>query len=241
MLPILAPLREITFWSIVLRLAMALLLGGLLGLERVRKRRPAGIRTYMLVCIGAALTMILGQYQAQMLATQWAEAAGSTGSNHDITRFSAQVINGIGFLGAGTVIVTGKQQVKGLTTAAGLWASACMGIAIGAGFYECVVLAFLLIFLCNRVLPYVEGFIVENAKNINLYIEFDSMDDVSRIIGCIKSMNAQIYEVELERGHQSRHLYPNMLVSMRLQKRKAHAGLILELSRLECVRSIDEV
>ena len=241
MLSVLDPLRGITFWSVVLRLGLALILGGLLGLERVRKRRPAGIRTYMLVCVGAALTMLLGLYQAEMLATHWAAAAALSKTNQDITRFSAQVINGIGFLGAGTVIVTGKQQVKGLTTAAGLWASACMGIAIGAGFYECVLLAFLLIFLCNRVLPYIESVIVENARNMNLYIEFDSMDDVGRIIGCIKSMNVQIYEVELDRGHQSQYVYPNMIVSMRLQKRKTHAGLILELSRLECVRSIDEV
>lgn len=241
MLSVLDPLRGLSFESVLLRLALALILGGLLGLERVRKRRPAGIRTYMLVCVGAAMTMLLGQYQREMLSTLWAEAAMLAKTSHDITRFSAQVINGIGFLGAGTVLVTGKQQVKGLTTAAGLWASACMGIAIGAGFYECVVLAFLLIFLCNRVLPYIESVIVENAKNVNLYIEFDSMDDVSRIIGCIKSMNTQIYEVELDRGHQSQHLYPNMIVSMRLHKRKTHAGLILELSRLDCVRSIDEV
>ena len=185
MLSVLDPLRELSFPSVVLRLGLALILGGLLGLERVRKRRPAGIRTYMLVCVGAALTMLLGQYQTQMLATHWAEAAKLAKSNQDITRFSAQVINGIGFLGAGTVLVTGKQQVKGLTTAAGLWASACMGIAIGAGVYECVLLAFLLIFLCNRVFPFIESLIVENAKNINLYIEFDSMDDVSQIISCI--------------------------------------------------------
>ena len=241
MLSVLDPLRELSFPSVVLRLGLALILGGLLGLERVRKRRPAGIRTYMLVCVGAALTMFLGQYQTQMLATHWAEAAKLAKSNQDITRFSAQVINGIGFLGAGTVLVTGKQQVKGLTTAAGLWASACMGIAIGAGFYECVLLAFLLIFLSNRVFPFIESLIVENAKNINLYIEFDSMDDVSQIISCIKSMNAQIYEVELDRGHQSQHRYPNMIVSMRLHKRKTHTGLILELSHLKCVRSIDEV
>lgn len=241
MMPILDPMRGMSFAAVTLRLVLALILGGLLGLERVRKRRPAGIRTYMLVCVGAALTMILGRYQSQMLATQWAEAAAIAGTNQDITRFSAQVINGIGFLGAGTVIVTGKQQVKGLTTAAGLWASACMGIAIGAGFYECVALAFLLIFLCNRVLPFIENAIVENSRNINVYIEFDSLDDIGRIIGCIKSMDAQIYEVEIDRGHQSQYVYPNATISMRLHKRKTHAKLILALSKLECVRTIDEL
>lgn len=241
MLPFLDPLRGMSFLAVSVRLVLALVLGGLLGLERVRKRRPAGIRTYMLVCVGAALTMVLGSYQAEMLETLWAEAAQATGIRQDISRLSAQVINGIGFLGAGTVLVTGKQQVKGLTTAAGLWASACMGIAIGAGFYECVILAFFLIFLCNRVLPYIENAIVENARNINLYIEFDSVDNISQILGCIKAMGAHIYEVEIDRGHQSQYVYPNATVALRLNKRKTHASLILDLSRLECVRTIDEL
>lgn len=222
-------IREVTYLAVALRIFAAVVIGGLLGLERGMKNRAAGLRTYMLVCVGACVIMLTNQYIYQ--------AYGSG----DPVRMGAQVVSGIGFLGAGTIIVTRRNQIKGLTTAAGLWASACMGIAIGAGFYECVLLAFLLIFLCNRVFPFIESLIVENAKNINLYIEFDSMDDVSQIISCIKSMNAQIYEVELDRGHQSQHRYPNMIVSMRLHKRKTHTGLILELSHLKCVRSIDEV
>ena len=109
-----------------------------IGLERGRKGRAAGFRTYMLVCLGAALTMLLGQYEFEMLNFHWQSLSG--GQTTDVTRFSAQVINGVGFLGAGTIIVTGRQEVKGLTTAAGLWASACVGLAIGAGFYECVLL-----------------------------------------------------------------------------------------------------
>ena len=102
MLAFLDPYRGVEFGAVVIRLMLALLLGGLLGLERIRKRRPAGIRTYMLVCIGAALTMMLGQYQAQMLLTDWSNTASAI--TPDISRLSAQVINGIGFLGAGTII-----------------------------------------------------------------------------------------------------------------------------------------
>lgn len=118
---------------------MALFFGGLIGMERGSRHKAAGFRTYMLVCLGAALTMLLGQYQSEMLDVYWIECANVTGMRTDVTRFSAQVINGIGFLGAGTIIVTGHQAVKGLTTAAALWASACMGLVIGAGYYECVV------------------------------------------------------------------------------------------------------
>ena len=134
--------RQFDYFSILLRLALAMFFGGVIGLEGARKGRPAGFRTYMLVCLGAALTMLLGQYELHMTEVHWADHQQFVGARVDVSRFGAQVINGIGFLGAGTIIVTGNQQVKGLTTAAGLWASACVGLAIGAGFYECVILAF---------------------------------------------------------------------------------------------------
>ena len=168
-------LRELNTASVLLRLVLAMLFGGLIGLERVRKRRPAGFRTYMLVCMGAALTVILSQYEFFMVTNGWSELAAEIGLRTDVSRFGAQVINGIGFLGAGTIIVTGKQEVKGLTTAAGLWASACMGLAIGAGFYECVGLCFALIFLVIRLLPFIENAIIENARNMNIYVEFQSI------------------------------------------------------------------
>ena len=116
----LAYLREMNVASVLLRLTVAMLFGGFIGLERERKRRPAGFRTYMLVCLGAALTMLLSQYESYMVTHAWHETAMEIGLRTDVSRFGAQVINGIGFLGAGTIIVTGKQEVKGLTTAAGL-------------------------------------------------------------------------------------------------------------------------
>lgn len=240
MLKFLDELRVLTPMSGVLRLCLATAFGGLIGLERGRKGRAAGFRTYMIVCIGAALTMMLGQYESLMVNGFWAEVLRPVGVKVDVSRFGAQVINGIGFLGAGTVLITDNQKVKGLTTAAGLWASACMGIAIGAGFYECVMLAFTLIFLCNRVLPFIENAIVENARNINLYVEFNSLDDVSKILGCMKAMDAQIYEVDIERGGHER-LHPSLTVSLRLNRRKTHAKLILALSELESIHTIDEL
>ena len=128
-------------------------------------------RTYMLVSLGAALTMILGQYYSLMLGTLWQGIAAVSGNRVDVVRFGAQVINGVGFLGAGTIIVTGRQQVKGLTTAAGLWASACMGLAIGAGFYECVFVGFLLIIFSMKLLPGIERAILSRARNILLLLK----------------------------------------------------------------------
>lgn len=228
-------LREINTASVLLRLTLAMFCGGMIGLERARKHRPAGFRTYMLVCMAAALTMLLSQYEAYMLHHVWAERAAEIGIRTDVSRFGAQVINGIGFLGAGTILVTGQQKVKGLTTAAGLWASACMGLAVGAGFYECVGLAFLLIFLVVHVLPAVELFVVENARNMNIYVEFQSLDDVAEIIGRIKAQDVTIYEVEVDHGKQTPSQHPNAIFSLRMNQRGTHAKILAAISELETV------
>lgn len=240
MLEILAPLRELNTASLLLRLALAMLFGGLIGLERNRKHRPAGFRTYMLVCLGAALTMLLGQYESLLLTTHLQESAAALGLRVDVARFGAQVINGIGFLGAGTIIVTSHQEIKGLTTAAGLWTSACMGLAIGAGFYECVPLGLLLIFLSVRVLPPIENTLIEWAKNINIYIEFDSLDNMGQIISCIKNLDLDIYQVDIDRGEHTDH--PSAIFALRLrQKQRSRSQVLAAISKLDCIRMIDEI
>ena len=234
-------LREMNVVSILMRLILAMIFGGFIGLERERKRRPAGFRTYMLVCLGAALAMLLSQYEYYMVTNAWHETAVEIGLRTDVSRFGAQVINGIGFLGAGTIIVTGKQEVKGLTTAAGLWASACMGLANGAGLYVWVLLGFALIFLTNRLLPFVEDAIIENARNMNIYVEFQTLDDLGDIIGRIKSQGAQIYEVDLDRGREERSKNPSAVFSIRLPCRNFHVRVLAAISELESVYTIDEI
>ena len=225
----------------MLRIILALLMGGLIGMERERKRRPAGFRTYMLVALGAALTVILSQYLDYMINNPWAEISASIGVKTDASRFGAQVINGVGFLGAGTILVTGRQEVKGLTTAAGLWASACMGLAIGAGFYECVVLCTVLIFLCMRFLPAFENYLVEKARFINIYVEFRSLDDLGSIISRIKSQGARICDVDINRGRTERSINPNAVFAIRLQQKQPHTQVLTAIAALDSVYTIDEV
>lgn len=234
-------LRELSVASVLFRILQAMLFGGLIGLERGRKWGAAGLRTCMLVCMGAALTMLLSQYEAYLFTHDWAQAAQGAGVMTDISRFGAQVINGIGFLGAGTILVTGRQEVKGLTTAAGVWASACVGLAIGAGFYECVCLAFVLIFAVLRLFPHVETLIVENARNMNLYVAFQSMDNVGEIIAKIKQQQAQIYEIELSRGSVEKDRSPDAVFTIRLHEKQGHTRLLAELSALACVRVVEEL
>ena len=222
-------LIELSLVTVLLRLLLAVLCGGAVGLERERKGRPAGFRTHILVCVGAVLCMMTNQYLLRFI--------GST----DTARLGAGVLTGISFLGAGTIMVTGQRQVKGLTTAAGLWASACMGLAIGAGFYECVLLAFLLIFLSIRLLPYLENFVVENARNMNIYVEFESLDDVGAIIGRIKAQDVQIYEVDIDHGREEKLSNPSAVFSIRLNHKQMHTQVLAAISELETVRTIDEI
>lgn len=123
-------LYDLNFLSAFVRLFLAMLLGGILGYGREKKHLPAGFRTYMVVCLGSALSMMVGIYVTDI-----------TGAA-DASRIGAQVVSGISFLGAGTILVTRQNQVKGLTTAAGLWAVACMGLALGAGFYSGALICF---------------------------------------------------------------------------------------------------
>ena len=234
-------LRELTIVSVTLRLVMAMFLGGLIGLDRGRKRRAAGFRTYMLVSLGAALTMILGQYNSVCLETVWNLSQAQQGLHTDISRIGAQVINGIGFLGAGTILVTRRGEVKGLTTAAGLWASACMGLAVGAGFYECVLLAFVLIFLSIRILAWLEEIIIKKARNMNVYIEFLALDDIGDIISHIKTQNIHIYEVDISRDKDDVFQYPSAVFTIRLARKMSRTHVLAGISELKNVLSIEEI
>ena len=214
------------------RILIAGICGGLIGYERNNRLKEAGIRTHLIVALAAALIMVVSKYGFSDVTTLKGVAL-------DPSRIAAQIVTGVGFLGAGMIFVR-NQTISGLTTAAGLWASACMGLAIGAGFYECVVLAFLLIFLCIRLLPPLENLMVERARNMNLYVEFSSLDDVGAIIGRIKSQGAQIYEVDIERGTEESHLRPSAVFTIRLDHAVHHAQVMAAISELENVTTIDE-
>lgn len=238
---VLQPLRELNAASMTLRIVLAMLVGGVLGFEREFKRRPAGFRTYMLVAMGAAVTMILGQYLDLMLSTAWAADYEAVGRRTDVVRLGARVVSGIGFLGTGTILVTARHQVRGLTTASSLWAAACMGLAIGAGFYECVAVAFALVLLCLRLLPPIENAARARARNMNVYIELDSVENIGGLIGRMKEAGLTLYDVELNREQRGRAAQVNVLFSLRLPPRRQHAEVLAKLSTFEGVAAIEEV
>lgn len=232
-------MNALPFWEVCLRLGLAMLCGGVIGVERGRKHRPAGFRTYILVCVGAALTMVLSAYIVSMYDT-WKAVAPNL-NNIDFSRFGAQVINGIGFLGAGTIIITGKNQVKGMTTAAGLWASACMGLAIGAGFYVGAIVGCTLIILTVTVLGKIEYLITSKSRNITVYIEFDNTGNITDIVERIKSRGVRIFDVELVSARDSTSKYSSAILIMRLPKKLTHTGLITEVAKVGSVKMIEEL
>lgn len=227
------------FWDVAVRLLIAAICGGVIGIERGKKNRAAGFRTYILVCVGAALTVVLSTYMFHMEKV-WREISLNF-PNTDISRFGAQVINGIGFLGAGTIIVTGRQQVKGMTTAAGLWASACMGLAIGAGFYLGAIVGCVLIIVTIVFFTRIESFLLAHSRNINLYVEFEDTDDLSKIIGRIRANNVRIFDVEITKAKYSETKYPSAIFSLRLPKKLSHAALVTEIASVNAVRMIEEL
>lgn len=234
-------LRQLNMASMILRIFLAMLLGGTVGLERARKGRAAGFRTYMFVALGASMTMLLSEYYAELFRGPWSDLAASLGVKTDVSRFGAQVINGVGFLGAGTVIITARQEVKGLTTAAGLWASACIGLAIGAGFYEGVLVAFILLTVCLRVLPSLEDSILARTRDLNVYIELENMNVLSAVIAYLKQNNVLIYDVDVGKDKHDHVSQINALLNLKLPERNLHGEILAMISTTEGVITVDEI
>ena len=222
-------IHELNSVTIPLRLFLALFLGGLIGLERERKHRPAGFRTYMLVCLGAALTMMISQFLIK------------EGFSSDASRIGAQVVSGVGFLGVGTIIVTKRQQVKGLTTAAGLWASACMGLAIGAGFYEAAFYSCVFILAACSILNRFNSFFMSRARTMTLYVEYVGSEELGVIIDAIRNLNAKITDVEITKTKTASEKIYGVILSVETPKKLIHTEIITTVASVDGVRSVEEL
>ena len=224
-----AVLRELNWISIVLRLALAIICGGIIGIERGRKGRTAGFRTHVLVCIGAALTVLTNQYMMQYFG------------GGDPARLGAQVINGIGFLGAGTIIVTGRHKVKGLTTAAGLWACACMGLAIGIGFYEAAIAACVLILFVNSALHRMDNYVVSKSKVVEIYVEFGTVEAISGFIGKMRATDIRVSEIEITKNTNSADSSVAAVMLLRSNVKRDHAEILAIASDVKGVKFVEYI
>ncbi len=215
--------------DIVIKMVLALICGGILGIERERKKRPAGFRTYMLVCLGAALVMMTNQYIYEHYQTG------------DPARMAAQVISGIGFLGAGTIIVTGHNRVKGLTTAAGLWAAACVGLAIGIGFYLAAIMGALMVFLAMVLMHGMERRITTPAKLSLLYVEMNRMSVLRNIRSYIRDNHMELIDMEIEKAGNTGETGIAVLLSIKLPNKGMHEEIITIVGVMEGVTFVEEI
>jgi len=157
---------ELTVEVVCFRLILAIILGGIVGYEREKNNRPAGFRTHILVCFGAAIvSMIQDQLRLNIL---------------DLGRLGAQVISGVGFLGAGSIMKEKGETVGGLTTAAGIWATACVGLGIGWGFYNIAIVAIIFMIIIMVTLKRLESKFVKRSRLLKFEVKFFDADDFAQ-------------------------------------------------------------
>lgn len=203
--------------------------GGIIGLERSRKKRPAGFRTYMIVCLSAALVMMTNQYI-------YNNFGGS-----DPARLGAQVISGIGFLGAGTIIVTSRSQVKGLTSAAGLWASACLGVAIGIGFYSGAIIVALIVFIIITFFKKIDYLLTATNKIINIYTSFKSIEQLDKFIIYCNVSGYKVRDIEITKDPTQNKVSVIAIITLETKERMNHIEVIQKLNSFEELIHIEEL
>ncbi|MBE6799113.1 MAG: MgtC/SapB family protein [Ruminococcaceae bacterium] len=179
-------LRDVTLLAVAVRVLAALLCGGLIGMDRGLKKRAAGMRTYMLVSVGACLIMLTNQYIYQVTNVG------------DPMRMGAQVVSGIGFLGAGTIIVTKQNHIKGLTTAAGLWAAAAVGLALGLGFYEAALIGGLAVFIILTAMNWIDNKVHSKNKYLDLHIILGDSLKLDKFIEIANELDCSVESIQIE-------------------------------------------
>lgn len=213
-------LREITLLAVVLRITVSVIIGGIIGLEREIKNRPAGLRTYMVVCLGACLIMMTNQYVCQAFGTG------------DPVRMGAQVVSGIGFLGAGTIMVTRRTQVKGLTTAAGLWTAAGVGLAIGVGFYEAAIISTFAVYVIMTLMQFIDAQVQKKSRSLELYIELSDDCSLGDFLREIRTRDIEIRDIQSERSTSGERDIRGYLIFLKQKKRKNHLELLEEIRNM---------
>lgn len=222
-------LHEVNLLSILVRILMALLMGGILGAERGLRNRPAGFMTYVLVCIGSTMIMLTNQY----ISTLYAES--------DPSRMAAQVVSGIGFLGAGTIIVTRNDEVHGLTTAAGLWLTAGLGLAIGIGFYSGAIIGFLFSVFALIILKKIDVYIKQHAKSMEVYLEYNSDFSLRKLSKYAQEHQFVLFDMQRGKIKTLNGEMGTLVFSMKLTQKLNHAEALDGLYALEGVEYLKEI
>ena len=202
-------LRENDFVEMLIRILLAALAGGLIGTEREYHGRAAGMRTHMMVSVGAALTAIIGISLSVLMYRNY-------GVTSDIQRTGAQVMSGVGFLGAGCILLKkGNSRVTGLTTAAGLWATAAIGLAVGYGLYVPAFITVIIVVMAFTLMTRVEGLINHKRQRLFIYLEIDSVESVKAMIDLLSEKYGAVeINVTQARSHINPHVGMEALIRL---------------------------
>ena len=221
-------IREVTYLAVVLLIFSAVLIGGLLGLERGLKNRAAGLRTYMLVCVGACVIMLTNQYIYQVFGSG------------DPVRMGAQVVSGIGFLGAGTIIVTRRNQIKGLTTAAGLWAAAGVGLSLGVGFYEAAIVGTFAVFFVMTLLQKMDNKLHRRSRQLEAYIELSTIS-LGDFLRTMREADLEVSDVQRESAEEHSEGVRAYVATIKGKKRQNHQELMEQVLAIPGVKFVEEL
>ncbi|MGP1592050.1 MAG: MgtC/SapB family protein [Prevotella multiformis] len=204
-------------YEFVLRLFIAAMLGGAIGLEREYRAKEAGFRTHFLVALGSGLFMILSQFGFDGVLGHYGQVS------LDPSRIASQVVTGIGFIGAGTIIFQ-KHVVRGLTTAAGLWVTSAIGMTAGAGMYVLSIATTVLVLLCLEALY----FILQHfgTRNINVSFSAPEETDIQRVLQRLREKEVIIDSYEMQRKDTSSGHYYVVTMEMKLKRNRYQSHLL---------------
>lgn len=228
--------NELPLYEIILRIVMAIIIGGVIGYERGHQNRPAGFRTHILVCLGAAIvSMIQDQLRVNILKYTILYPEVAQVLKTDLGRIGAQVVSGIGFLGAGT-IMRDKGIIGGLTTAASIWATGCLGLSIGWGFYYLAIPAGIGIIIVLVTLKKLERYWIENKHIMKIDIQYNKEYSYSDILiknyNIFKEMNVRIKDVT--KSIEENKISYTLIVAKQMET----VDVLLELSKYEHISQV---
>ncbi len=214
--------------NLIIRIMVSVVLGAAIGIDRGAKRRGGGARTTTTVCIGATLVMLMEQYLMQCFPDM-----------ADMTRMAAQVVSGVGFLGAGTILVAGR-QIKGLTSAAGIWFSACVGLAVGIGFLDGAILVTVILIFVLHLIPGIERRIYAHSRYMTLHMEVENAKLITFLFHKLKEDGCVIDTYDANKPKAKR--LPTVIEAViHIPKKKNKDEYLMELRDIPGVLSVDDM
>lgn len=227
MLSIFDGIRDITTLSTLIRMFMAMLLGGVIGMERSYKNRPAGFRTHILVCVGACIASMTGIYLYLNMHLPT-----------DISRLGGQVVSGLGFIGGGTIIVLNNKKIKGLTTAAGLWTCGIIGLAVGAGFYEGAILGTALVLIAQTLFSKLGSKIAHNEA-FQILLQYNDKNALNDVMRYCKDQRMVISNLAATGQRDDTHSVYSVILTVRPRQKADHEKIRQYINNIPGIIAIE--